>query len=150
MIPCERSDSACYCDKPPLVYSLSPNRTLLASFLFCDLPIAGDIRGSGDTAPSSTLRISSVAAERSYRVCGSAYLVRQCIPIEPSSHVLSRVPMTHPQEKKAARGCWFESPSDPCFISQKKRPFIGPTRHLIGQFGHPEVVPSSLFYIFVP
>ena len=57
--------------------------TLLASSLLCDRPIAGDVRGSGDTAPSSAFRVGSVAAERSYRVCSLLYLVRQCIPVEP-------------------------------------------------------------------
>ena len=57
------------------MYSLGPIRTLLASFLFCDRPIAEDVRGSGNTVPSSTSRVGSVAAEQSYRACGSSYLV---------------------------------------------------------------------------
>ena len=52
------------CDKSPLVYSLGPIRTLLALFLFCDRPIAGDVRGSGDTAPSSAFKVGSLAEER--------------------------------------------------------------------------------------
>ena len=72
-----------YCDKPPLMYSLGPIRTLLALFLFCDRPSTGDVRGSGDTAPTSAFRVGSLVAERSYRVCGPSYPVRPCIPVEP-------------------------------------------------------------------
>ena len=61
------------------MYSLGPIRTLLASFLFCDRPIAGDVRDvRGDTVPSSAFRVGNVAVERSYRACGSSYLIHQC------------------------------------------------------------------------
>ena len=133
----------------PVVYFLGPIRTLLASFLFCDRPIAGDVRGSGDTALLSTFKVGSLAAERLYRVCGSSYHKCQCqigergcpsihkpaytcrttgggpipcyFPIRPSSptFVPCLVLSSHPQEKKAARCCRFESPSDSCFISPK-------------------------------
>ena len=66
------------CDNPSLVYSLGLIRTLLASFLCCDRPIAGDVRGTGDTVPSSAFKVGNVAAEQSYRTCSSSYRKHKC------------------------------------------------------------------------
>ena len=117
------------------MYSLGPTRTLLASFLFCDRPITGDVRGSGDTAPLSAFRVGSVAAERSYRVCGSSYLVRQCIPVEPQEGGGGGpIPQYFPIRPSSLT---FILCLVPLFLYfTKKRPFIGLTRHLIGQFLH--------------
>ena len=159
-----------YCDKPPLVYSLGPIWTLLASFLFCDRLIAGDVLGSGNTVPSSAFRVGSVAAEQLYHACHSLYLLQQCQIGERRCPSISTPAFTH-QTTGGGGGlipCYFPiRPSSPTFVpclvpsshfsSQreegsevlsvwesmwlllyftKKRPFIGPTRHLIGQFLH--------------
>ena len=101
-----------------LVYSLSPIRTLLASFLFCDRPIAGDVRGSGDTAPSSAFRVGSVVAERLYLVCGCSYLVHRCIPIKPLG-VPNTLLLSHSSQVPYFRPLF--GPEFPCFVPKRRR-----------------------------
>ena len=151
------------------MYSLVPIRTLLASFLFRDRPIAGDVRGSGDTVPSSAFKVGSIAVERSYCAYGSSYLVhqcqigeRRCPPIRTPVYTCQTTGEGGPNTLLLSHSSWFPyfrpvfGPEFPSFVPKRRmqrgvvslrvrvtlalfhqnRPFIGPTRHLIGQLFH--------------
>ena len=84
---------------------------------FCDRLIAGDVRGSADTVPSSAFRVGSMAAKRSYRACCSSYLVHQCQIGERCCPSISTPVYTHQTTVGGLILCYFPiRPSPPTFI----------------------------------